>query len=289
MSRRKIKILGCYVDVCDFYQTTKKITDILNTRQKHTKYGVTPNSEILLACRFDIKLKKIINQANLSTADGAGLLWAAKYNSLPLTKIPILREIQAFFQLIVSSIIFAFKPSYAKIIPERVTGTDLVPEIAKICAEHKKSLFLLGAGPGVAQKTALRLQSINSKLQIAGTSGQDHHSKHDRTIIETINKSKADCLLIAYGAPRDQYWIARNKDKLATVRFVLGVGGAFDFITEETSILGGRKAVRAPLWMRNWHLEWLHRLYYQPDRIGRIINAVFYFPLLVMVEKIYSK
>ncbi len=283
MNKNSTNILGSRVDTYNFYESVDKIGQLLDSDS--IKYGVTPNSEILLACQNYPKLRTIMNDSAISTPDGAGLLWATKYNSIPLTNIPILRQIQAFWQLLYSSVFFSFNRKYANIITERVTGTDLVPEIARLCADRGKSLYLLGAGPEVASKTAERLVAINPKLVIAGTSSNDWQQEHDEENINNINKSKADCLLIAYGAPRDQYWISRNKEKLESVKFVMGVGGAFDFISGETSMLGGKKASRAPKWMGDMHLEWLHRLFYQPDRIGRIFQAVIVFPIKVMISK----
>lgn len=281
---KSVKVLNCRIDRYTFSGTLSIIKKFLLSKKSH--YAVTPNPEILLLANRDIKLKKIINNSDLSTADGAGLLWAAKYLQIPTTKIPVINFFQALWQMIYSMIFFAFKPSYANIIPERVTGTDLVPEIAKICAENNKSIFFLGAAPGVAKKAAIRLKAINPKLKIAGTSANDWPQEFDDTNCQLITKSKADCLLLAFGAPRDQYWIKRNLPKLKNIKFVIGVGGAFDFIAEETSIFGGKKAVRAPKWIRMIHLEWLHRLYFQPNRVWRIFNAVFIFPWLVYLEKI---
>ncbi|MBU0647702.1 WecB/TagA/CpsF family glycosyltransferase [Patescibacteria group bacterium] len=284
---KHVKILGVKVHAIPFINVYQKITEFLNSSAQH--YLVTCNSEFILAAQTDHEFKKILNHADLSVADGAGLLWAAKYLSLPLPKNIIFKKITAFWQLISSSICFTFNQFYGKsIIPERITGVDLVPEISKICAENKKSLFLLGAGPNVAVTTATRLTALYPNLKIVGTYGgpanvwQPHY---DQQIIKKINQAVPDCLLIAFGAPKQECWINRNLPKLRSVRLAAGIGGAFDFISQQKSLLGGKKAVRAPLWMRNMNIEWLHRMFYQPGRFGPIINAVVVFPWKVFLSK----
>ena len=83
-------------------------------------------------------------------------------------------------------------------------------------------------------------------------------------------------LFVAYGAPKQDKWIARNRDMLTTVRVAVGVGGSLDFIT-------GR-AVRAPQWAQDAGLEWLHRLYREPWRWRRML-ALPRFALRVIFSK----
>ncbi len=78
-----------------------------------------------------------------------------------------------------------------------------------------------------------------------------------------INESGADMLLVAYGAPKQDKWIYRNREKLPTVRVAIGVGGSFDFVTG--------KSIRAPRWVQNLGLEWLHRLLKEPWRWRRML------------------
>ncbi|HPN67231.1 MAG TPA: WecB/TagA/CpsF family glycosyltransferase [bacterium] len=288
MNKKSVSILDCRIDCFDFNDTIEYIDFLLHGQT--ISYAVTLNPEIILLAQSDPTLKSIINSSSLSTADGAGLLWANGFLKSPNTNLPVIKYLQIIWQFATSLFLFAIqiKSQYSSV-PERVTGTDLVPEIAKLCAKQKYQLYLLGAGPGVAVKTADRLRSINPALNIVGTSANDWLPEYDQTNIDSINQSGASCLLIAYGAPRDQFWLARNKDKLINIRFAMGVGGAFDFIAEETSILGGKKAVRAPGWLRRLHLEWLHRLYLQPDRLSRIFNAVIVFPFRVLVYKLGKK
>ncbi|MBX7253595.1 MAG: WecB/TagA/CpsF family glycosyltransferase, partial [Candidatus Promineofilum sp.] len=85
----------------------------------------------------------------------------------------------------------------------------------------------------------------------------------DDALVARVNASGAALLYVAYGAPRQDKWIARNRDALTSVRVAIGVGGSLDFVT-------GR-AVRAPQWAQRLGLEWLHRLVKEPWRWRRML------------------
>lgn len=159
-------------------------------------------------------------------------------------------------------------------LPERVTGVDTVINLCRsLNAEHP--VFLLGAGEGVAEKAAEKLKASNPQLKIAGTfAGSPWEDAED--LIRRINESGAHLLLVAYGAPAQDIWIDQHIKHMPHVRVAMGVGGTFDFLAGVRS--------RAPKWMQKMGLEWLWRLIKEPRRIGRIINAVIVFPILVLTR-----
>ncbi|MFA4931050.1 MAG: WecB/TagA/CpsF family glycosyltransferase [Patescibacteria group bacterium] len=283
--------MGIKIHKYSYPQVLRYIQQYLHGPKQH--YIVTVNPEIVLAAGSDPDFKQILNQASLCVADGSGLQWAAVYNQIPLNKIPIIKQLSAFFQLFYSSIIFAFWPGYGtRVIPERITGVDLVPEIAKICARSQKSLFLLGAGPGVAAETARRLKHLYPNLNIvksySGSVGA-WQPANGKKLVALINQYQPNCLLVAFGAPKQEKWISRHLHQISSVKLAVGVGGAFDFIAGQKSILGGGKAIRAPRWIQKIRLEWLHRLLFQPSRLRRIYQAVIVFPWRVMIQKINNQ
>jgi N-acetylglucosaminyldiphosphoundecaprenol N-acetyl-beta-D-mannosaminyltransferase len=91
--------------------------------------------------------------------------------------------------------------------------------------------------------------------------------------VARVRAARPDILLVAYGAPQQDKWIARNRERLGAP-VSIGVGGSFDFVAEE--------ARRAPVWIRRLGLEWLHRVGRQPWRARRILTAVVLFPLAVL-------
>jgi N-acetylglucosaminyldiphosphoundecaprenol N-acetyl-beta-D-mannosaminyltransferase len=113
----------------------------------------------------------------------------------------------------------------------------------------------------VAEAAARRLEASVPGLRVAGCHAGSPWPRDDEESLSRIRESEADLLLVAYGHPRQELWIDRNRDRLA-VPVALGVGGAFDF-------LAGRRR-RAPLLMRRAHLEWLWRLALEPWRARRM-------------------
>ncbi len=191
----------------------------------------TINPEFIMIAQSDVNFFNILSRADLCVPDGVGLLWAARHLGQPL--------------------------------PERVTGSDGVPRIAERVAQKGWRLFFLGAAPGVADKAAQALRARYPGLQVVGTYSGSPAPEEEDAIVGLVNAACADILFVAYGAPEQDKWIARNLPRLR-VNMAMGVGGTFDFIA---GVLA-----RAPLWMQRLGLEWLFRLYLQPWRIGRMMR-----------------
>jgi N-acetylglucosaminyldiphosphoundecaprenol N-acetyl-beta-D-mannosaminyltransferase len=112
------------------------------------------------------------------------------------------------------------------------------------------------------------------QIQIVGTYAGSPAPDEEAAIVQRVNASGADILLVAYGAPQQDKWIARNLPRLQ-VKMAMGVGGALDFIAGVIP--------RAPAWMQKYGIEWLYRLYRQPWRIRRMLRLP-YFVLLVLLR-----
>jgi N-acetylglucosaminyldiphosphoundecaprenol N-acetyl-beta-D-mannosaminyltransferase len=192
---------------------------------------VTTNPEFVMAAQKDAAFRRVLLEADLSIADGIGLVWASRWLGNPL--------------------------------PERVPGSELVHHLAGLSAQNGWRLFLLGAAPGIAEAAAAEFQANYPGLGIAGTYAGSPDPAEDEEIVGRVNESGADILFVAYGAPGQDKWIARNRDKLKTVRLALGVGGALDFVAGV--------AVRAPQWVQNLGMEWLYRLAREPWRWRRML------------------
>lgn len=143
---------------------------------------------------------------------------------------------------------------------DNVNGTDMFPLLCSLAAERGRSIFLLGARPGVADEVKQRMTALNPGLKVAGT----HHGYFDKResapVVEQINRSGADILLVAFGAPAQERWIAEHRHQLQ-VPVAMGVGGLFDFYS-------GR-IPRAPKVVRDMYLEWAWRLAMEPRRMWR--------------------
>jgi len=274
--RKTVKILGVNFDAITKKEAEKTVENWLSPglhwKSKHVI--VTPNPEILLAAQDDEEYRKILNKADLSLADGTGILWAGKFN-----KITSLFESnwRRFSKWIVSLSMIPLSKRYIRtVIPERITGVDFMKKICRIAAKNNKKVFLLGAKEGIAELTAEKLIEENPNLEIVGTYAGSPKTKDEKLIIEILNAFKPEILFVAYGAPQQEKWIFRNYKKIKSLKVAMGVGGAFDFISGKTK--------RAPAIMQKTGLEWLYRLSKQPSRIKRIVNATVVFPIKIFRE-----
>ena len=191
----------------------------------------TANPEFVMTAQRRPDFLRVLQEADLVLPDGVGLLWAAKRMGHPL--------------------------------PERVTGSDGIYLLAERAAREGWRLFLLGAMPGVAEKTASILTQRYPGLHVVGTYPGSPRDEDYSEIARRIKAAQPDILLVAYGAPKQDLWIAKHKDDLG-VPVSMGVGGAFDFVA------GVQK--RAPRWLIRLNLEWLWRLVTQPWRWKRQLD-----------------
>jgi exopolysaccharide biosynthesis WecB/TagA/CpsF family protein len=224
-----IRILGLPVSVITFARWLDLIAEWVQDGQ--ARHVCTINPEMVMIARRDPIFRVILERADLTVPDGVGLLWAARRLGTPL--------------------------------PERVTGSDGVPLIAARAAQAGWRLFLLGAAEGVAARAAAVLRQRYPGVQIVGTYAGSPAPHEEDAIVERVNASGADILFVAYGAPEQDKWIARNLPRLR-VKMAMGVGGSLDFVAGVVP--------RAPERMRRLGLEWLYRLYLQPWRIKRMLR-----------------
>jgi len=225
-----MRILGVRVDCLDMAGAVRAIVRMVEQGGGGpTRLVATVNPEFVMRARVDDQFRQVLEGAELCLADGIGVVWAMRRQGCP---------------------------QY-----ERVPGSDLVPRLAALCAERGWSPFLLGSRPGVAADAAGRLEADHPGLRVAGVHVGSPHPEDDEEALRRIRAARPDVLLVAYGAPQQELWIARNRARLG-VPVAIGVGGTFDF-------LAGRVR-RAPLWMRQAHLEWLWRLALQPARVRRM-------------------
>jgi len=222
----QVRVLGVRVDCLDMDAALERIAQLVDAGGHHLVATVNP--EFVMRARVDQDFARVLESADLCLADGSGVVWAARRQGCA--------------------------------IDEPVTGVDLIPPLAALCARRHFRLFLLGAEEGVAADLASRLRAKNPGLEVAAHSGSPAESS-DAETVGIIKKYQPQVLLVAYGHPNQELWIDRTRGSLK-VAVAMGVGGAFDYLT-------GR-VPRAPAWMRRAGLEWLFRLIRQPWRIRRM-------------------
>jgi N-acetylglucosaminyldiphosphoundecaprenol N-acetyl-beta-D-mannosaminyltransferase len=240
--RRRITILGVAVDDVTEGEALACIADFIATGGPHQV--VTVNPEFVIEARRNPAFRAVLAAADLATPDGFGLLLVAKWRGTPFRG--------------------------------RVTGVDLVGRIASEAAARGWSLYLLGAAPGVAERAAAALCRAHPGLRVVGCYAGSPRAADEPAIRARIAQARPDVLLVAYGHPAQDLWIARNQPYLR-VPVAIGVGGAFDYLAGAVP--------RAPAWLRRLGLEWLYRLIRQPWRWRRILDAVPLFLLAALRER----
>jgi N-acetylglucosaminyldiphosphoundecaprenol N-acetyl-beta-D-mannosaminyltransferase len=188
----------------------------------------TVNPEFVMRARSDREFARVLESADLCLPDGSGVVWAARRQGCDM--------------------------------PGPVTGVDLIPPLAELCARRGWRMFLLGAGPGVADELAAKLKAEHTGLDLDHLEGSADPAADDETV-RRVAAYRPHVLLVAFGAPKQEMWIDRAGRRIE-VPVSIGVGGSFDYLT-------GR-VPRAPAWMRRAGLEWAFRLARQPWRVRRM-------------------
>jgi N-acetylglucosaminyldiphosphoundecaprenol N-acetyl-beta-D-mannosaminyltransferase len=220
----------------------------------------------------------VFNSADIAIADGIGILWAERFLSLPLTfKSYFGKIIQAVWQIIYSGVGVLFNPkSIYQVLPEKITGADIIWDIARLASEKNYSIYLLGGFGDTPKLCAEVLQRNYPNLRIVGTSNNNPGQEQD--IFNDLNNTNPDILLVAFGPVRQEQWIKQHYDQLPT-KLVIGLGGTFDYVA-------GTKW-SPPRFIRQIGLEWLYRLITQPYRAGRIKNATWDLVVALLRHKVF--
>lgn len=228
---RRISILGVAVDDLTEDEAIERVEAFVASGRPHQV--VTVNPEFVMEARRNLSFRRVLAAADLATPDGFGLLLVGRWRGTPFRG--------------------------------RVTGVALVERIAAVAAERGWSLFLLGAAPGVAERAAEALRSRSPALRVAGCYAGSPRPEDEPEVRARVAAAHPDVLLVAYGHPAQDLWIARNQP-LLRVPVAIGIGGVFDYLAGVVP--------RAPAWLRRLGLEWLYRLARQPRRWRRIVVAV---------------
>lgn len=251
----KTDILGVKIDNLSFDEVIHIIVRFLSDEKKHCV--VTPNPEIVVYAQKDRKFKKILNEADLAIADGIGLVWASSVLGTSLK--------------------------------ERVAGVDVAEKLCELAAKNAFTVGFLGGGPQVAKKAAecQKRKYPGLKVAFALSSDPENAAKDINKAVSsqfTVDSSPkknavnselrtVDLLFVAYGYPKQEYWMGRYLQK-SNVKVAIGVGGTLDYFAGLSK--------RAPVSLRNLGLEWLWRLFQEPWRIKRQLSLLIFVWLLLV-------
>lgn len=224
----RIKFLNTEIDNLSMDEAIRKIDKLIT--KKKPSYVVTPNVDHIVKLEKDMEFKKVYKNANLILTDGMPLIWISKMYGSP--------------------------------IKEKISGSDLFPKVCDLASQKGYKIFLLGAAEGVANKAANNLVEKYKGLNVVGTYSPSYgfESKENEIehIIKIINEKKPDILAVGLGAPKQEKFLFKYRDRL-NVPVSLAIGASIDFEA------GNIK--RAPKWMQDTGLEWFYRLCKEPKRM----------------------
>ena len=235
----RVNILG--VDFDNYTMDEALDAGMALLEQPGPHYVVTPNPEIVEICRENEAARRAVGGAALVIPDGIGVMYGAKILGTPLK--------------------------------QRLPGIEFAQGLMARMARQGKSLYLLGAKPGVAEQAAERLRKDYPGLVIAGT--HDGYFQDNGPVTDAIRASGADVVFVCLGAPKQELWMEKN-GAATGAHLLLGLGGALDVFAGVVQ--------RAPDIFCKLGLEWLYRLLKQPSRIGRMARLP-----LFLIHAVQSK
>lgn len=226
---RRVTIDGLVFDDVTLEEATSRIVEMAKMRDK-ARYVCTGNLDHLAIAAADPEFRRAYENADFVVADGAPVVWLSKLAGTPLK--------------------------------ERVAGSDLFWTLGRASAESGITLFFLGGVPGAAEAAKAELERRYPGTRVIGTYCPPFESfgtdEEQATIKRVVQEAKPDVLLVAFGAPKQEKWIAKNAAALG-VPIAIGVGGSFE--------MASGMLKRAPKWIQDVGMEWAFRFAQQPRRL----------------------
>lgn len=241
----RTEILGIGVDCVTNEEALKFVLDTIKENKRENKIIVTPNPEMIIGAKKDSEFSNVLKSADLVIPDGIGVVMASKLNKIK--------------------------------IKERVPGCDFTLSIFDKIKFREGTVYILGAGPGVAKKAKENMERKYPGLRIVGYHDGFFDEIEEKSIIKEIESLKPDVLLVGLGFPKQEKWIYRNK--ALPVNLSIAIGGSIDVMAGTVK--------RAPEIFQKLGLEWFYRLIKQPSRFFRML-AIPRFIGAVICEKIKS-
>lgn len=208
-------------------------------RTRESRYVAICNAHVVVTASRDDVYRQVIDNADMATPDGAPVAW-------------MLRRIG-----------FTGQP--------RISGPDLMLALCQRCAAEGLPVYFYGSTEETLSALNKRLREAFPSLRVAGMESPPFrklNADEDAAAVKRINASGAAIVFVGLGCPKQEHWMAEHRGKVSAV--MIGVGAAFDFHAGMVK--------RAPKWMQDAGLEWLHRLASEPRRLWKrylVTNTLF--------------
>lgn len=225
---KKQPLLNTYVNNVSMDEAISNIENMILVNKK--SYVVAINVDVVIKIEGDSYLKQITDNADMVLVDGKPLVWIAKWHEHP--------------------------------VKEKISGSDLVPQLCKVSAEKGYSIYIIGGKDGIAEKAKEKLKEQLPTINIVGTYapplGFENNVDELNKINEMINVTHPDILIACFGCPKQEKWIYENYLKY-DAKVSICAGATVDFLAGNVN--------RAPKWMSDHGLEWFYRFLKEPKRM----------------------
>ncbi len=245
MERNTNKVLGYDVDLLSFDEALDIVTE--NMQNAKGMQIVTINPEMIELAQKNMQFSVILKNADLVIPDGSGIKLALKLKGIEQQQIP---------------------------------GIDFAKELIHICNNYKYNIALIGAKEEIIQTTVKKVQSEFPNANICYFHNGYFTADKEEEIINKLVSENPRLVLVALGAPKQEFFIKKCKKLMQNTTFI-GVGGSFDVWSGEVE--------RAPEFFRTMGWEWIYRTYKQPQRLKRIYKTLPVFLIKVIIEAIQKK
>lgn len=243
----RIKILGVEIDNITLEEAGQRTKELIEGSNKSCEIIVAPNTEFIMKAQKDKEFYDILKKAKLATPDSIGVIIGGKLQK--------------------------------KLFKERIPGQAYFREIFRVAEKEGWTIYLLGGKGDIPFRAKRKLEEDFPKAKIVGVHEGFFEKDTEDDVIKEINELKPNVLFVAMGAPRQEKWIYKNKEKLK-VDVAAGQGGTFDYEAGEIK--------RAPKFFQKLGIEWLWRLAKQPSRIGRMMVLPIYL-IKILIKKDKTK
>ena len=224
----KIKMLNTYVNNVTMQETLNSIESMILTNRKF--YIVAVNVDVIMKIEHDTKLKEITDAADMVLIDGKPLIWISKWHRRP--------------------------------IKEKISGSDLVPQLCDFAVKKGYSIYILGGKEGIAEQAKQNVEKEYPGIKILGTYAPPLGFEKNQDELDKINRmvseAKPDLLIVCFGCPKQEKWIYDNYAKY-DAKVSICAGATVDFLAGNVK--------RCPKWMSNHGLEWFYRFSQEPKRL----------------------
>lgn len=228
----RIRVANIQFDNVTMEETVARISEMAELKDR-PRHVCTGNLDHLALLQQDEEFRAAYDRADLAIADGMPVVWLSRMAGRPGLK-------------------------------ERVAGSDLFWEVARVSHATGIRLFYLGGAPGSAAAAASAIRNHFPNVNVCGVYcppfAEFGTGAEQDKIREMIREAAPHVLFVALGSPKQEKWIVANKERLG-VPVSIGVGASFE--------MAAGVVRRAPVWMQRTGTEWAYRLVQEPSRMAR--------------------